>query len=74
MTAQNHPTTLDVVVESQHQLDGLFDAAVERLRPAAVRAKAGIEVARTGIGTYRASVRDHITFGTTVELCNTPIS
>ena len=67
MIAQ-HPTTLDILVESRQQLDGLLDAAVESLQPAAARAKAGIEVARTGIGTYSASVRDHIPFGTTVEL------
>lgn len=62
------PTTLNIIIESRESLERHLDAAVESLKPAALQSKRGIEVARTGMGTYTASVRDHIPFGTILEL------
>lgn len=73
MLVPEHATTLEVVVRSRENLDSLLDAAVESLKPAAVNANAGIEVARTGIGFYRVSVRDHLPVGTSLELWDSPV-
>jgi hypothetical protein len=68
MLALEAPTTLNIVVESRESLDRLLDAAVESLKPAALQSKTGIAVARTGIGMYTATVRDHVPFGAILEL------
>jgi hypothetical protein len=61
------PRFLEITVETRQDLDTILDAAVEQLLPAAVAEVAGIQVARSGVGTYTASVRHDIPFGTTVE-------
>ena len=66
------PQTVDVVVKTREELDRVLDEAVERLKPTALNERAGIEVARTGVGSYTASVKRHVPFGTSVQIWNVP--
>ncbi|BCW84087.1 hypothetical protein NicSoilE8_17600 [Arthrobacter sp. NicSoilE8] len=59
--------SLELSVETRRDLDSIIDAAVAQLMPAAMAESSGIQIARSGVGQYTASVRHDIPFGTTVE-------
>jgi hypothetical protein len=61
------PRSLELTVETRQDLDSLLDAAVAQLMPAAMAESSGIQIARSGVGQYTASVRHDIPFGTTIE-------
>lgn len=62
------PKTLDMIVKSRAELEPALDATVERLLPAAMQAQSGIQVIRTGVGSYTAAVRKDIPSGTSVQI------
>ncbi|MFF2840661.1 hypothetical protein [Paenarthrobacter sp. NPDC057981] len=64
--------TLDLTVEPGQDLNGLLDAAVQQLMTAAIAEKAGIQVVRSAVGTYTASVSAEVPFGTTMESWEPP--
>lgn len=64
--------TLNLTVERGQDLDRLLDAAVEQLMPAAIAEIAGVQVVRSGVGTYTASVSAQVPFGTTIESWDPP--
>lgn len=72
MDNPSSPRFLELTVETRQDLDTILDAAVEQLLPAAMAEVAGIQVARSGVGTYTASVSHDIPFGTTVETWDLP--
>lgn len=72
MDNPSFPRFLELTVETRQDLDTILNAAVEQLLPAAIAEVAGIQVARSGVGTYTASVRNDIPFGTTVETWDLP--
>lgn len=61
------PPSLELTVETRQDLDSILDAAVAQLMPAATAESSGIQIARSGVGQYTASVKHDIPFGTTVE-------
>ena len=71
-TLHEFPKSVDVVVRTREELDRVLDEAVERLKPTALIERAGIEVARTGVGSYTASVKTHIPYGTSIQIWNVP--
>jgi hypothetical protein len=72
MDSPSSPRFLEITVETRQDLDTTLNAAVVQLLPAAMAEVAGIQVARSGVGTYTASVRHDISFGTTIESWELP--
>ncbi|MFF1831385.1 hypothetical protein [Paenarthrobacter sp. NPDC058040] len=64
--------TLQLTVEPGQDLNGLLDGAVRQLMPAAIAERAGIQVVRSAVGTYTASVSAEVPFGTTMESWEPP--
>jgi hypothetical protein len=59
--------SLELTVDTRHDLDSILDAAVAQLMPAAMAESSGIKIARSGGDQYTASVRHDIPFGAIVE-------